>query len=1450
VDAFLERQSWCAFADDICSALGPQAVGAGGQVSFIFPLENDIWTEEDMDPSNIFPKKLYLDFIVNVRSADGKSAMTRMQTITEITGLSVLRQCEEEQTSSSVGDIIEVDMFLGLTKDLEAFNTSLIQALDITNSPTGAKMNNDASSRAANVLTMIVKGKPEVFTPTYAANYALEVEDMFTMHFLSTTKKNIVEDLIQNNAAFTQEPVPGNTDGRMRLVPTAAVLQICPIRPTRGEFGCVTRREIQERLHDSVTQSIVEISPEENVADNSSYVRSSNWLQGQLGPSEFVRNLGFAHSKVMSEKYGLNNRYRRGYMVSPTIPWRQAEMDNEGISSGIDLAQQSITFVLVAFDQNVGGVYEPAVQVAIPDISVPIPASEFSAQVQADLAAAIAAEAGSPADGTVVTPADGGDGGGGRRLLSANSDAWTHFDVRVGFPVSDTKSAHELAEHFVQRLRTDEATVLADIMRRYHSRVLALAHPAPARMMALQSLPPFGAVAAPTSVATCHDDALFELDLSALLPASVRDGKSAPTATCSSRVLRHYAGQTDTHKTRVSVRGPQSDADWGLYAHINDKAGGGERGYSFAQDPAQQHMHWLWWDLCGDVPSTGNVDAAAWQEISGKFAKACCLCHRKHPVYTGNRKRYVHEYSWPLMLDASTDLLRLDLHSAWAVNPQLASFRHSPPVAAYSVARAPPSSWTVAADGSTRFAACGAGSFRRAAEECALCARGTFQSQPRSLACSVCPAFSTSVSGAKTLSDCVCVAGYTRHASEGCVPCAAGRFKNNPGNNACTACAAGTVSRAGASDVSNCRHATGDDVHLFDAALGVLAYTSDVQLYDIALGALAFNPVAARNRRCAVVDAGLGLSCPDAHYPDVFSAPLAGVACVGASAGECAVQYTVLPESGAAPVVAEVAVFPQRGYMGPGPLGWEQSLGARAAWAAGTTLWFAPRVRVDGIDLRSRADVVRLVAVVSRHRLAHSEWEWVVCGHRMAGAGFAYGVCENKADPDNRHAVNIRNPAVLAARVFDLNGPDCCAGSQVPGEEFTGALQWTPAIRSGAGEKLWLHVFFMVGDSEACLHHGCDESAVYTDMARHVRSYELANHAVRLTLLPGSSMLLSAGGKKHTTVPMPAAVVPAQRARKVVQAFKKGAAATKGTSRKLLVAGNEPNADAASAERIITSLDNDKQVLGVLCKDKQHNCAMLDVKMDLPQDEYCMSEDMILQKYKSTVIASIHEMSIMPLEYFDVISVMRPQFASICAATVPASRRLLAESETVFESVSSDNLYLFLSDASASKYGIKTITIKLLSGNATVGKNIEICTTEDCKQDVIKGGVKQITPAPAPAPPAPAPAPPAAGTTCPGVQSLPDKAEAALKVTRISLADNAAKDTSTETFKQFAAHYLKIVAPPAKCKVLYDSVLARMKTDDVVTTSHARSLLTHSMLVAAVCAAALTAIAVGSNVFR
>jgi len=881
VDTVLSAQTWCALADDICSPIGPRAVGAGGQVYFIFPLENDIWSAQDLDPSNNFPKSLYLDFMVNVRAADGQRSMTRVQTSTEIDSLSISRQCEEEQVSSSIGDIIEVDMFLGLTEDEASFDASLVQGLDITRNPAAAHMSRDVSSRAANMLTMLVKGTSSVFTPGYAAEYALEIEDMFSMHFLSKEKKNIVDQMIASDLAFSMQPVPGSTN-RLRLVPSDMLLQICPIHATRGEFGCVTRREIQERLHDSVTHPIVEISPAEFDADDSSYNRSSEWLQTQLGGSEYVKDLGYQHSRVMAEKFSLNSRYRRGFMVSPTIPWRQAEMENEGISTSIDLAQQSITVVMVALDQNIGGVFEPVVQVAIPGIVLPLSSSEFSATVQADLESALADEAGTSAesvgvDGASIEPAPGG--GGRRRVLLAVAGEWVRFNVTVGFPVTDSASARELADNFVARLRNKQAEVLESVMRRYHyhARAHVRTNPPPARMLALERIPPLEDpdLLRSTEVQTCRDDALFSMDLSSLIPATAsRNGKFTPMATCSSRWLRHDAMNPvltyDSHMTPVHARGPQGDADWALYTAVNEQSSGTTRGYSFAMDSGQQHMHWLWWDMCGDAPHTGNVDADAWTRATDQFAQACCLCRRDYPVHSGNRKRYQHQYSWPVMLDGTLNLQHFDLTRFWLVNPQLPSFRQVPAVAAFSSAHAPPAGWGVSASGNTRYMSCGPGFFLATFERCAPCQRGSFQPANSALECTACPIYTTSLGGAATHGACVCVPGYTSFGA-GCVPCAPGLFKTLHGNGACSTCAAGLTSRAGSPAASNCQpppaSSGGTEVHMFDPALGVLAYVSPLSATSI------------HNRRCAVVDGGLSLSCPGELYSLLYKTPLLGQVC-------------------------------------------------------------------------------------------------------------------------------------------------------------------------------------------------------------------------------------------------------------------------------------------------------------------------------------------------------------------------------------------------------------------------------------------------------------------------------------------------------------------------------------------------------------------------------------------
>jgi len=85
--------------------------------------------------------------------------------------------------------------------------------------------------------------------------------------------------------------------------------------------------------------------------------RAGAWASNLLGNSAFATELGFNHSTIMNQRYKLNARYRRGFMISPTTPWRKNEMDAAGIDSVLDLSQITITAMLMSFDANINQIY-------------------------------------------------------------------------------------------------------------------------------------------------------------------------------------------------------------------------------------------------------------------------------------------------------------------------------------------------------------------------------------------------------------------------------------------------------------------------------------------------------------------------------------------------------------------------------------------------------------------------------------------------------------------------------------------------------------------------------------------------------------------------------------------------------------------------------------------------------------------------------------------------------------------------------------------------------------------------------------------------------------------------------------------------------------------------------------------------------------------------------------
>ena len=367
IDNMLTAQSYCALQDPLCSAQGPVPVGPGGSIQFTFPLDDSVWSIADLADDSRLRRSLFIDFMVAVVDKDGKKLVTNLKTTTVLKRTSIVTMCTDTvELEPSIEELLTLDIFLGLVGRHEDFESALVKNEDVTRQANPQDLRRDISSKASNVMTVLVKGDAKTFDEGYAREYTLAVEDIITLHFLNADKLEQVRILMANGAAFRQVRGMPSDLSIMRLVPSDALLELCPLQAIAGRYGCVTRREVAARDIDSRATSIINISPNDATDLFNVSTRAGAWASNLLGKSEFATELGFNHSTIMNERYKLNARYRRGFMISPTTPWRKIEMDEAEVDSVLDLSQITITAMLMSFDANINQIYVSTVPGGVP----------------------------------------------------------------------------------------------------------------------------------------------------------------------------------------------------------------------------------------------------------------------------------------------------------------------------------------------------------------------------------------------------------------------------------------------------------------------------------------------------------------------------------------------------------------------------------------------------------------------------------------------------------------------------------------------------------------------------------------------------------------------------------------------------------------------------------------------------------------------------------------------------------------------------------------------------------------------------------------------------------------------------------------------------------------------------------------------------------------------------
>tara|TARA_Y100000389_G_scaffold64326_1_gene60382 strand:- start:25343 stop:29326 length:3984 start_codon:yes stop_codon:yes gene_type:complete len=365
----------CSFQHAVCSDIMD---ASEKNMLFVFPLGSSTYSpvlQSYDQESTAMLQKLYLDFFVQVRNTENnKVSFERVQTSSQIFRHNMQVQCARAVSTVKLQDLMRVDMVGGFIKGAQDLNASVSYFQDVTRPATNEvcdEINPDSiclntPEVGLGSMTYLVLGKDTLFGVEGKGAYELRLSGMFSIYFLSEVKRIKVRNLIQNNRAFVV-PEGSSLENSPFLVPSEELLQTCPLQTVKGNYGCISRFEVEDTVFDFVTSSITSIANPRpmntsgviyNQTDNNLY----NWIRtGSLGESDFMQDYVRKHSSSVIKHFHTNDRYRRAFVQSNQLPWTASSLQALNVTGRIDLVQDTFSFMLVtmhsSFDQHEESVY-------------------------------------------------------------------------------------------------------------------------------------------------------------------------------------------------------------------------------------------------------------------------------------------------------------------------------------------------------------------------------------------------------------------------------------------------------------------------------------------------------------------------------------------------------------------------------------------------------------------------------------------------------------------------------------------------------------------------------------------------------------------------------------------------------------------------------------------------------------------------------------------------------------------------------------------------------------------------------------------------------------------------------------------------------------------------------------------------------------------------------------
>lgn len=333
-------------------------------IQFGVPLPIGFVTEADFeDPRGV---TLRLQFMVVARNpANNEKIETTVSMSLQLSKVGHTQVCTTLSQSQTLQDIVDGNVYIGSATSNAEWDSSVLKKtnFDQAGSIPSQSFQFSTTTVQASIMTFAALGNDAYFTDDRALSQGLNIYDLHTVHFLeplggkggASPNFDAAVTMFQAGAAFQMK-----TDAAKELawlVPSAALLGMCPRVPVYGKMACITRTD------STVAGGTLARGP--SLLELTTDASSVTALKGLIADVMYAGkanmetdNIGTNFYQVLQNKLAFNNRYRKAYVLNPVLKWSFAAMQRQYPgSTPYTVCTKIIAIALITFKTATGTQY-------------------------------------------------------------------------------------------------------------------------------------------------------------------------------------------------------------------------------------------------------------------------------------------------------------------------------------------------------------------------------------------------------------------------------------------------------------------------------------------------------------------------------------------------------------------------------------------------------------------------------------------------------------------------------------------------------------------------------------------------------------------------------------------------------------------------------------------------------------------------------------------------------------------------------------------------------------------------------------------------------------------------------------------------------------------------------------------------------------------------------------